>query len=254
MKHTLLALTLSGALISSGAAFAQSGSSGGGASSTPNSGSSGAGAQTGQSGTSGSGSQGGNTGGQSSGSQGSSGQGSSGQMDNGTNGGNSNSSNSQNQNQNKKHKNKKNSTNDPNNPNSTTNPNTTTSPNSGTTPRRSSSRSGRAQPESAHFFLPGFLRHYFLLYFSLELPTSNRQHRSTSATLQACAMHPRGVCGASASNTSLIDPTQAWFRCGTNPSRKTRALVILRIQPQPRVDIRSNQPGPHRPLVVRRIA
>jgi hypothetical protein len=35
--------------------------------------------------------------------------------------------------------------------------------------------------------------------------------RSTSATLQACAMHPRGRYGGSASNISLIDPTQASF-------------------------------------------
>ena len=38
------------------------------------------------------------------------------------------------------------------------------------------------------------------------------KQRSTSATLHACAMQPRGVNGASASNTSLIDPTQPSFR------------------------------------------
>ena len=38
---------------------------------------------------------------------------------------------------------------------------------------------------------------------------SSREQRSTSATLQAWAMHPRGVYGASASKTSLIDPTHA---------------------------------------------
>ena len=40
------------------------------------------------------------------------------------------------------------------------------------------------------------------------------QHLSTSATLHAWAMQPRGVYGGSASKISLIDPTQAsltWF-------------------------------------------
>ena len=50
------------------------------------------------------------------------------------------------------------------------------------------------------------------------------QQRSTSATLQACATHPRGVNGSSASNISLIDPTHASSRWGRNPSRKRRAL------------------------------
>src|SRR5947209_19857682 len=32
------------------------------------------------------------------------------------------------------------------------------------------------------------------------------QHRKTSATLQACATHPRGMKGSAASKTSLIEP------------------------------------------------
>src|SRR5262249_35796359 len=47
--------------------------------------------------------------------------------------------------------------------------------------------------------------------------------RSTSATLQACAMQPRGVNGGSASKTSLIDPMHASARCCWNPSRNRRA-------------------------------
>src|SRR5206468_8543165 len=35
------------------------------------------------------------------------------------------------------------------------------------------------------------------------------RQRSTSATLQACAIQPRGSYGGSASKTSLMDPTQA---------------------------------------------
>jgi len=38
------------------------------------------------------------------------------------------------------------------------------------------------------------------------------QQRSASATLQAWAMHPRGVYGSSASKISLIVPTHAWSR------------------------------------------
>src|ERR1700689_5341881 len=49
------------------------------------------------------------------------------------------------------------------------------------------------------------------------------QHRKTSATLQACAMHPRGVKGGSASKISLIDPTQACFKWSSKPSRNLPA-------------------------------
>ena len=46
------------------------------------------------------------------------------------------------------------------------------------------------------------------------------QQRSTSATLQAWAMQPRGVYGASASKISLIEPMHASPRCGTKPSQE----------------------------------
>ena len=39
------------------------------------------------------------------------------------------------------------------------------------------------------------------------------QHRSTSATLQACAAQPRGVNGSSASKISLMEPIQASLTC-----------------------------------------
>ena len=79
------------------------------------------------------------------------------------------------------------------------------------------------------------------------------QQRSTSATLQACAMQPRAMCGSSASNTSLIVPSPASFKC----FRKTleefaRGLSFLRMHFQPRVDERPDQPRPNRSLMVSR--
>ena len=47
------------------------------------------------------------------------------------------------------------------------------------------------------------------------------QHRSTSATLQACATQPRGVNGSSASKISLMEPIQASLRCAVAPDRQT---------------------------------
>src|SRR5215510_7190665 len=49
------------------------------------------------------------------------------------------------------------------------------------------------------------------------------QHRSTSATLQACATQPRGVNGSSASKISLMEPIQASLRCASKPWRQRRA-------------------------------
>src|SRR4029077_9781522 len=51
------------------------------------------------------------------------------------------------------------------------------------------------------------------------------KQRSTSATLQAWAMQPRGVNGGSTSKTSLIEPMPASARCGSKPSRKCRAIA-----------------------------
>ena len=47
--------------------------------------------------------------------------------------------------------------------------------------------------------------------------------RSTSATVHACAMQPRGVNGCSASKISLSVPTPASSRCAAKPSRHCRA-------------------------------
>ena len=47
--------------------------------------------------------------------------------------------------------------------------------------------------------------------------------RSTSATLHAWAMQPRGVYGASASKISLIEPTHASLRCASKPVEQLRA-------------------------------
>src|SRR4029450_8436635 len=49
------------------------------------------------------------------------------------------------------------------------------------------------------------------------------QHRSISATLQACAIHPRGVNGSSAAEISQLVPSPASFSCGTRPLSKLRA-------------------------------
>ena len=68
-------------------------------------------------------------------------------------------------------------------------------------------------------------------------------------------MQPRGVNGASASKTSLIDPMHASSRCGTNPSSARRApSTSSGIHLQPRVDERTDQPAPHRALVIGRVA
>jgi len=51
----------------------------------------------------------------------------------------------------------------------------------------------------------------------------NRQQRSTSATVHACATQPRGAYGESASKISDIVPRHASSRCPTNPERNARA-------------------------------
>src|ERR1022692_1442480 len=48
------------------------------------------------------------------------------------------------------------------------------------------------------------------------------QQRSTSATLHAWAMHPRGIYGASASKISPIVPIHASSRCGRKPCKSFR--------------------------------
>ena len=81
------------------------------------------------------------------------------------------------------------------------------------------------------------------------------QQRSTSATLQAWATQPRGVNGASASKISLIEPTQASLRWSTKPSRKRRAAcAVVRMDAEPGVDERPDQPGPDRSLVIGGVA
>src|SRR5262249_2472214 len=53
------------------------------------------------------------------------------------------------------------------------------------------------------------------------------QQRSTSATLHACAMHPRGRNGGSAAKTSLIDPTHASLSSCWKPIKSARTLSGL---------------------------
>jgi hypothetical protein len=50
-----------------------------------------------------------------------------------------------------------------------------------------------------------------------------RQQRSTSATLHACAMQPRGVYGSSASKISAMLPTPNSSRWSTRPLQHARA-------------------------------
>jgi hypothetical protein len=51
------------------------------------------------------------------------------------------------------------------------------------------------------------------------------QARNTSATLQACAIQPPGLCGSRASNTSLIVPMPASLKCSGNRARNLRAVA-----------------------------
>src|SRR6266478_2352137 len=52
------------------------------------------------------------------------------------------------------------------------------------------------------------------------------QHRSTSATLQACAMQPPSACGSFASNTSLTVPSPASPKCCGSSCRNFRAFAL----------------------------
>ena len=90
---------------------------------------------------------------------------------------------------------------------------------------------------------------------ALFYPAVLTQQRSTSATLHAWAMQPRGVNGASASKISLIEPMHASPRWATKPSRKRRAPARSSgMHLQPGVDERADQPGPDRPLVIGGVA
>ena len=81
------------------------------------------------------------------------------------------------------------------------------------------------------------------------------QHRSTSATLHACAMQPRGVNGGSASKISLMDPRHASSEMrGKSFEEFLRARRIFGMHLQPRIDERADQPGPHRALMISGVA
>ena len=68
-------------------------------------------------------------------------------------------------------------------------------------------------------------------------------------------MQPRGVNGHSASKISLIVPSAASFRCGRKASRKPRApCAVVGVYLEPGVDKWADQPGPHRSLVIGRVA
>ncbi len=68
-------------------------------------------------------------------------------------------------------------------------------------------------------------------------------------------MHPRGVNGGSASKISLMEPMQASLKCGHEAVQKlARAFEIAEVNLEPRVDERPDQPGPHRSLMIGRIA
>ena len=81
------------------------------------------------------------------------------------------------------------------------------------------------------------------------------QQRNTSATLQACAMQPPAMCGSRASNTSLIVPMPLSLRCYGKRSRNfARSAFVVRMNFQPGIDKRPDQPGPDRALMISAIA
>ena len=81
------------------------------------------------------------------------------------------------------------------------------------------------------------------------------RQRSTSATLHACAMQPRGVYGGSASKISLIEPMHASLEMRVEPvEQRARAGAIVRVDLQPGVDERADQPGPDRALMIGGVA
>ena len=87
-------------------------------------------------------------------------------------------------------------------------------------------------------------------------PAVLTQQRSTSATLQAWAMQPRGVYGASASKTSLIEPMHASSRCGMKPVEELGAPARSRRDAacSQASTIRADQPGPDGALMVGGVA
>ena len=90
---------------------------------------------------------------------------------------------------------------------------------------------------------------------ALSLGSVESHARSTSATLQACAMQPRGVYGLSASKISLSVPMPASSRCAAKPSRQLpRARLVVGMDLEPCIDERADQPSPDRALVVGRVA
>ena len=78
--------------------------------------------------------------------------------------------------------------------------------------------------------------------------------RSSSATLQACAMQPRGVNGCSASKISLTEPMHASSRWCVSVSSSSLAPRSIGMTLQPGLDEMSHQPGPDRALVVGGVA
>ena len=77
------------------------------------------------------------------------------------------------------------------------------------------------------------------------------QTRSTSATLHACAMQPRAMCGSSASKISLMVPTPASRQCSWKLcQRRPRARLVFRVHLQHRIHVGPDEPRPHRSLVV----
>src|SRR5207237_7278749 len=69
------------------------------------------------------------------------------------------------------------------------------------------------------------LDHYSTSSSSRCYPLVFTRHRKTSATLQAWAIQPRGVYGASASKISAIVPTPTSGKCAIKQFRKLRAPV-----------------------------
>ena len=80
------------------------------------------------------------------------------------------------------------------------------------------------------------------------------QARSVSATPHACAKQPRDVCGASPSKISLIEPTHASLRVRRHRGEPRQRGGRIAIDAVVRQRERSEQPRPHRALVIDGVA
>jgi hypothetical protein len=91
----------------------------------------------------------------------------------------------------------------------------------------------------------------YAAFFSRSIAPVTVSKRRTSATLHACAQHPHGVYGGSASKISLM---QAVARCWARPTEMDRNSSFRSGSAPPCVDEWADQPRPDCPLVIRDIS